>query len=120
MVGRADRLADVDHRRVVVCGLSDYFCGGPMSALLNLIYCWCVDLLLKVRDLLLDSWDSLLSPADALLASLGTGGLTAPIIPNEYAWVLGVTGMSQAVAIVAGAMLVRVTLQSIPFVPGGS
>lgn len=91
-----------------------------MTALLNLIYCWCVDLLFKVKDLLLDSWDSVLSPADTLLASLGTGSLTVPVIPNEYAWVLGVTGMSQAIAIVAGAMLVRFTLQSIPFVRWGS
>ena len=91
-----------------------------MTALLNLIYCWCLEVFLSLRDLLLDSWDSVLSPADALLASLGTGSLTAPIIPNEYAWLLGVTGMSQALAIVAGAMLTRFVLQSIPFVRWGS
>ena len=91
-----------------------------MTALLNLIYCWCLEVFLSLRDLLLDSWDSVLSPADALLASLGTGNLIAPIIPNEYAWLLGVTGMSQALAIVAGAMLTRFVLQSIPFVRWGS
>ena len=91
-----------------------------MTALLNLIYCWCLEVFLSLRDLLLDSWDSVLSPADALLASIGTGNLTAPIIPNEYAWLLGVTGMSQALTIVAGAMLTRFILQSIPFVRWGS
>ena len=91
-----------------------------MTALLNLIYCWCLEVFLSLRDLLLDSWDSVLSPADALLASLGTGSLTAPIIPNEYAWLLGVTGMSQALTIVAGAMATRFILQSIPFVRWGS
>ena len=55
-----------------------------------------------------------------LLASVGTGGLTVPMIADQYAWLLGATGMSQAIAIIAGAMGVRFILQSIPFVRWGS
>jgi hypothetical protein len=50
----------------------------------------------------------------------GTAGLTLPVIPDQYAWVLGATGMSQALAIIAGAMVTRFTLQTIPFVRWGS
>lgn len=91
-----------------------------MTALLNLIYCFLLDMILSFNDIWKAGWDSLLTPADSLLASLGTGSLSAPVIPAEYAWVLGATGMSQAVGIIAGAMLVRFTLQSIPFVRWGS
>jgi hypothetical protein len=91
-----------------------------MTALLNLIYCWLLDLLAKLMDLGLAAWDSVLTPADSILASIGTGSLSAPIIPNEYAWILGATGMSQAVAIIATALGVRFILQSVPFVRWGS
>jgi hypothetical protein len=91
-----------------------------MTAILNLIYCWLLEVFLRLNDWALASFDSVLSPADQLLASLGTGTLTAPVIPNEYAWLLGVTGLSQALAIVAGAMLTRFILQSVPFVRWGS
>jgi len=94
--------------------------GDDMTALLNLIYCWLIDLLAKLMDLGLAAWDSVLSPADAILASIGTGGLAVPIIPNEYAWILGATGMSQAVAIIATALGIRFILQSVPFVRWGS
>ena len=55
-----------------------------------------------------------------LLASVGTGGLTVPVIADQYAWLLGATGLSQAIAIIAGAMGVRFLLQSVPFVRWGS
>ncbi|MFI5224124.1 MAG: hypothetical protein ACHQX3_07785 [Nitrospirales bacterium] len=48
------------------------------------------------------------------------GWADLPTIANEYAWLLGATGMSQAVAIIAGAMGVRFLLQSVPFVRWGS
>ena len=91
-----------------------------MTAILNLIYCWLVDMLSKLTDIALNAWDSVLGPADAILASIGTGGLTAPAIPTQYTWILGATGMAQAVGIIAAAMLVRFTLQSVPFVRWGS
>ena len=91
-----------------------------MTALLNLIYCWLLDLLAKLTDIGLNAWDSVLGPADSIQASVGTGSLTVPVIPTQYAWILGATGMAQAVAIIAGAMLVRFTLQSVPFVRWGS
>ena len=91
-----------------------------MTALLHLIYCWLLGLLASFHDLVLGAWDSLLQPADTLLSSLSTAGLSAPLIPNEYAWLLGVTGLSQALTIVAGAMATRFLLQSVPFVRWGS
>ena len=91
-----------------------------MTAILNLIYCWLQDFFFKLNDVGVGIYDSLLSVADAMLGSLGNAGLTLPEIPDAYAWVLGATGMSQAIAIIAGAMITRFTLQTIPFVRWGS
>jgi hypothetical protein len=91
-----------------------------MTALLNLIYCFLLDMIASFKDIWLLGWDSVLSPVDALLASVGTGSLSVPVIADQYAWLLGATGLSQAIAIVAGAMGVRFLLQSVPFVRWGS
>jgi len=91
-----------------------------MTALLNLIYCFLMDMIASFKDIWLLGWDSILGPVDALLSSVGTGGLTVPVIADQYAWLLGATGMSQAIAIIAGAMGVRFLLQSVPFVRWGS
>ena len=91
-----------------------------MTALLNLIYCFLMDMIASFKDLWLLGWDSILGPVDALLSSVGTGGLTVPVIADQYAWLLGATGLSQAMAIIAGAMGVRFLLQSVPFVWWGS
>jgi len=91
-----------------------------MTALLNLIYCFLMDMIASFKDVWLLGWDSVLSPVDSLLSSVGTGSLVVPVIADQYAWLLGATGMSQALAILAGAMGVRFLLQSIPFVRWGS
>ena len=91
-----------------------------MTALLNLIYCFLMDMIASFEDIWRLGWDSILGPVDALLSSVGTGGLTVPVIADQYAWLLGATGLSQAIAIIAGAMGVRFLLQSIPFVRWGS
>jgi len=91
-----------------------------MTGLLNLIYCFLVDMIQSFRDVWVLGFDSLLTPVDSMLSSIGTGGLTVPAIANEYAWLLGATGMSQAMAIIAAAMGVRFLLQTIPFVRWGS
>ena len=91
-----------------------------MTALLNLIYCFLMDMIASFKDIWLLGWDSILGPVDALLSSVGTGGLTVPVIADQYAWLLGATGLSQAIAMIAGAMGVRFLLQSIPFVRWGS
>jgi hypothetical protein len=91
-----------------------------MTALLNLIYCFLMDMIASFKDIWLLGWDSILGPVDALLSSVGTGGLTVPVIADQYAWLLGATGLSQAIAIIAGAMGVRFLLQSVPFVRWGS
>ena len=108
------------HRARGVCGLSDRLCGERMTALLNLIYCFLMDMIASFKDIWLLGWDSILGPVDALLSSVGTGGLTVPVIADQYAWLLGATGLSQAIAIIAGAMGVRFLLQSVPFVRWGS
>lgn len=91
-----------------------------MTGLLNLIYCFLLDMIASFKDIWLLGWDSLLGPVDTILTSIGTGGLTVPVIADQYAWVLGATGMSQAMAIMASAMGVRFLLQSVPFVRWGS
>ncbi len=91
-----------------------------MTALLNLIYCFLKDMIQSFKDVWLDLFDSVLQPVGALLSTIGTGGLSIAAIPDQYTWLLGATGMSQALAIIAGAMGVRFLLQSIPFVRWGS
>jgi len=91
-----------------------------MASLLNLIYCFLLNMIAAFKDVWLEAWDSLLTPVDTTLAGISPGALPAPVIPDAYAWILGATGMSQAVAIVATAMGVRFLLQSIPFVRWGS
>jgi hypothetical protein len=91
-----------------------------MSSILSAIYCWLQDFFYSLNDLGLQAWDSLLAPADAILASLDVSALTVPIIPDAYAWVLGATGLAPALAIIATAMFTRFVLQTIPFVRWGS
>ena len=91
-----------------------------MTAILQLIYCFLLDMIASFKDIWLLGFDSVLGPVDGLLASVGTGGLTVPVIADQYAWLLGATGLSQALAIVAGAMGVRFLLQTVPFVRWGS
>lgn len=91
-----------------------------MTGLLNLIYCFLLDMIQSFRDIWVIGFDSLFTPVDSIVASIGTGGLTIPSIANEYAWLLGATGMSQAITIIAAAMGVRFLLQTIPFVRWGS
>jgi putative flippase GtrA len=91
-----------------------------MQAILSMIYCFLLDMIATFRDVGIESWDSVLGVLDATLGAIGTGGLVLPIIPAEYTWMLGATGMSQALTIVAGAMGVRFLLQTVPFVRWGS
>ena len=91
-----------------------------MEAILNLIYCFLTDMIAKFVDVWVGMWDSLLTPVDTMLASVGTGGLSIIPIPTEYAWLLGATGMSQCFAIIAAAMATRFILQTVPFVRWGS
>ena len=91
-----------------------------MTAILQMIYCFLLDMIGSFKDIWLIGFDSVLGPVDALLSSVGTGSLTVPVIADQYAWLLGATGMSQAMAIIAGAMGVRFLLQTVPFVRWGS
>ena len=91
-----------------------------MSAILKMIYCFLLDMIASFKDIWLLGWDSILGAVDALLSSVGTGGLAVPVIADQYAWLLGATGLSQAIAILAGAMGIRFLLQSVPFVRWGS
>ena len=91
-----------------------------MTAILHMIYCFLVDMIASFKDIWLLGWDSVLASVDGLLSSVGTGALVVPVIADQYAWILGATGMSQALAILASAMAVRFLLQSVPFVRWGS
>ena len=91
-----------------------------MQAILSMIYCYLLDMIASFRDIGIESWDSVLGVLDTTLGAIGTGGITLPVIPAEYTWMLGATGMSQALTIVAGAMGVRFLLQTVPFVRWGS
>ena len=91
-----------------------------MVAILTLIWCWLQEFFYSLTDWGIGIWDSLLSVADSTLSSIGNANLTLSLIPDQYAWVLGATGMSQALAIIAGAMGTRFLLQTIPFVRWGS
>ena len=91
-----------------------------MTAILQMIYCFLLDMIASFKDIWLIGFDSVLGPVDGLLASVGTGSLKVPVIADQYAWLLGATGLSQAIAILAGAMGVRFLLQSVPFVRWGS
>ena len=91
-----------------------------MQAILSMIYCFLLDMIASFRDVGIESWDSVLGVLDTTLGAIGTGGLVLPIMPSEYTWMLGATGMSQALTIVAGAMGVRFLLQTVPFVRWGS
>ena len=91
-----------------------------MQAILSMIYCFLLDMIATFRDVGIESWDSVLGVLDSTLGAIGTGGLVLPIIPAEYTWMLGATGMSQALTIVAGAMGVRFLLQTVPLVRWGS
>ena len=53
-----------------------------MTALLNLIYCFLMDMIASFKDLWLLGWDSVLSPVDTLLSSVGTGSLVVPVIAD--------------------------------------
>ena len=91
-----------------------------MEAVLSMIYCFLTDMIASFRDVWLEAWDSVLGVLDTALSAIGTGGLSLPIMPVEYTWILGATGMSQALTIVAGAMGARFLLQTVPFVRWGS
>ena len=91
-----------------------------MLAVLQMIYCWLQDFWMSLNDWYLGLWDSFLGILDSGLSTISIEGMTLGVIPDQYAWVLGATGMSQALAIFASGMLIRFALQSVPFVRWGS
>ena len=91
-----------------------------MQYLLSLIWCWLSDFWATLADVGVEAYDAFLTIADGFLASLGNAGLTFPSIPDEYSWIFGVLGFSQALGIIASAMTTRFLLQTIPFVRWGS
>ena len=91
-----------------------------MTAILTFIYCWLQEFFSPSRIGASASGIPCFPWRTAPLSTIGTAGLTLPVIPDQYAWVLGATGMSQALAIVASAMGTRFILQTIPFVRWGS
>ncbi len=89
-----------------------------MSSLLNAILCWLQDFFPSFGDVLNAAWESLLQVADGLLLTMPA--LTLPTLSSSVTWLLASTGVAPAIALIAGAYLVRFTLQSVPFVRWGS
>ena len=89
-----------------------------MTGILNAIWCFLQELLPSLNDYLVGAWDGLLSVADASL--LAFPAMTISSIDPAYTWLLGATGISQALGIIAAAMVTRFLLQSVPFVRWGS
>jgi len=54
-----------------------------MQALLNLIWCWLQDFFFRLNDVGVGIYDGLLGVADALLAAMGTAGLTLPVLDDQ-------------------------------------
>ena len=71
-------------------------------------------------DAVLNQWDTILSSADSVLASIGGTPWTFGVIPSQYAWILGATGIVECLTMVATALGIRFLLQSVPFVRWGS
>ena len=46
--------------------LSHHLCGERMTAILNLIYCFLMDMIQSFRDIWIVGWDSVLTPVDSL------------------------------------------------------
>ena len=84
-----------------------------------MIYCFLVDMLASFRDIGIESWDSVSGVLDPRSSRSAREALPAGN-SAEFTWMLGATGMSQALTIVAGAMGVRFLLQTVPFVRWGS
>jgi hypothetical protein len=92
-----------------------------MTSILSNIWCWLSSFWYSLRGFVNNSFDSLLSGVDALVSGVANvGSLAAPVFDSQYMWVAGAVGLPQALAIVAGALLIRFVLQTIPFVRWGS
>ena len=89
-----------------------------MTGILNAIWCFLQELIPSVNDYFVGVWDGLLGTADVLMLSFPS--MTVSAIDPSYTWILGATGISQALGIIGGAMLIRFLLQSVPFVRWGS
>ena len=89
-----------------------------MAGILNAIWCYLQDFLNYFNDYAVRVWDGMLGLGDAVLLSFPA--LTVCVLDPTYTWLLGATGISQAIAIVASALVIRFTLQSVPFVRWGS
>lgn len=91
-----------------------------MTAILQMIYCWLQGFWCHLAGVYLGIWDSLLNIVDATLVSVGPIEFTLPAIADQYAWMIGALGFSQAIGIFVTAWSIRFVLQMIPFVRWGS
>ena len=92
-----------------------------MTGILSAILCYLKDMLAYALDIVLVQWDGILGAVDALLATIaGPLAFSVSPIPAQYAWLLGSTGLGEALTIIAIALGVRFALQSIPFVRWGT
>lgn len=91
-----------------------------MNTILNFIWCWLSESMSILNDYLVSAWDQMLFLIDGMLSAISVSSLTIQSIDSSYVWLLGACGLSQALAILGAALIVRFTLQSIPFLRWGS
>ncbi len=99
-----------DMLRGVIEAIQNFF--GSISELVKDIFYWFFNLFMDVVDTLLQGVVSLLEPVDISQYMSG--------FPSEAAWVLGQVGVPQALGMIGTSLIVRLTLQLIPFTRLGS
>lgn len=93
-----------------------------MVAVLTMIYCWLHGWMGMFNDWALRGFDSLLGASDYFVSSISVTGLAVPDFSgvSSYLWLAGATGLDVCLGLVVGALIIRFTLQTIPFVRWGS
>jgi hypothetical protein len=92
-----------------------------MASILGMIYCWALGVQGMLYGIIYSVEDSLLGVVDTAI-----GAMPAMVSPPDlsgvaqYLWLAGATGLDVCIGIIVGALIVRFTLQTIPFVRWGS
>lgn len=96
--------------------------GAWLSAILLNIYCWLMSFWSGLRGLVVDTVDSGLSPIDSAISALDVSALGVADFSSvqDYLWILGATGVDICLGMIGAALVLKVTLQLIPFVRLGS
>ena len=93
-----------------------------MVAVLTMIYCWLNGWVSMFNDWAVTAFDGVLSAGDYFISAVDVTGLAVPDFSgmSSYLWLAGASGLDIALGLIVGALILRVTLQTIPFVRWGS